>query len=256
MRSQMHTEMRISIFMICPCWPVTVQDGHWNSLSKKGWVASKARLHPRRQSTWVSFVIRWWISLESCRMNGLVRRHFLLLIRIWHLLSRWTTWVIRKLRNVLNLSFMAWIHQAVGEHRHRFPISHWTGRFRMILQSFLRSLAAKIWISNTKTAKKKWTWSIRLLLRRWSREMPMDVGSSIQSRHILSQKSSTGPIQRTIVCCLRWLPNMELHIFQIISTVIWNQVIFEACAAVCVWIFVNCVRRVADSSDPVKVPVR
>ena len=28
-------------------------------------------------------------------------------------------------------------------------------------------------------------------------------GSSIQSRHILSQKSSTGPIQRTIVCCLR-----------------------------------------------------
>ena len=55
---------------------------------------------------------------------------------------------------------------SVGEHRHRFPISHWTGRFRMILQSFLRSLAAKIWISNTKTAKKKWTWSIRLLLRR------------------------------------------------------------------------------------------
>ena len=25
------------------------------------------------------------------RMNGLLRRHFLLLIRIWHLLSRWTT---------------------------------------------------------------------------------------------------------------------------------------------------------------------
>ena len=40
--------------------------------------------------------------------------------------------------------------------RRRFPILHWTGRYRRILQNFLRLSAAKRWISVIKTVSRRW----------------------------------------------------------------------------------------------------